>query len=109
MDIHYFFRRIGVGRQMGSSRFDYILLKMFACGGDIGGFFLLGNDSVLGNPIARNAASVSFCVTVLSLLKQMDIDSQLVYSFACIGISLTIAFALHKIIFFGRACRKKQK
>lgn len=96
----------------------------------LGGFFLLGNDSVLGNPIARNAASVSFCVTVLlllgkfrvggktarslgvysyeiflvhpyvlSLFKQMDIASQLVYSFACIGVSLAIALILHRIAY----------
>lgn len=94
----------------------------------LGGFFLLGNDSVLGNPIARNAASVSFCVTVLLLLckfrvggkaarslgrysyeiflvhpyvlfllKQMDIDSQLVYSIVAIIVSLVVAIILHEV------------
>lgn len=39
-------------------------------------FFLLGNDSVLGNPIARNVASVSFCmITVLLLNKFRMINS----------------------------------
>ena len=94
----------------------------------LGGFFLLGNDSVLGNPIARNVASVSFCVTVLlllgkfrvggkaagllgrcsyeiflvhlyvlSLLKQMDIASQLVFSIVAIIVSLVAAIILHEV------------
>jgi peptidoglycan/LPS O-acetylase OafA/YrhL len=31
-------------------------------------FFVLGNDSVIGNPVARNVASVSFCVLTILLL-----------------------------------------
>ncbi len=39
-------------------------------------FFLLGNNSVLGNPIARNVASVSFCIiTVLLLCKIRVVNS----------------------------------
>lgn len=36
-------------------------------------FFLLGNDSVLGNPIARNAASVSFCMMTVLLLRKFRV------------------------------------
>ena len=47
-------------------------------------FFLLGNDSVLGNPIARNVASVSFCMmTVLLLRKFRVINSVSVYLGRC--------------------------
>lgn len=42
----------------------------------LGVFFLLGNDSVLGNPVARNSASVSFCVTVLLLLEKFRVGGK---------------------------------
>lgn len=47
-------------------------------------FFLLGNDSVLGNPIARNVASVSFCtMTVLLLHKFRVVNSVSVHLGKC--------------------------
>lgn len=50
----------------------------------MGAFFLLGNDSVLGNPIARNVASVSFCmVTVLLLHKLRVVNSVSVHLGRC--------------------------
>ena len=36
-------------------------------------FFLLGNNSVLGNPIARNTASVSFCIITVLLLHKFRV------------------------------------
>lgn len=36
-------------------------------------FFLLGNDSLLGNPIARNIASVSFCMITVMLLHKFRV------------------------------------
>lgn len=47
-------------------------------------FFFLGNDSVLGNPIARNAASVSFCmITVFLLHKCRVVNSASVFLGKC--------------------------
>ncbi|MDE5831285.1 MAG: hypothetical protein K2H53_06905, partial [Clostridia bacterium] len=37
-------------------------------------FFLLGNDSVIGNPIARNLAAVSFCLWLLSVLQKITVE-----------------------------------
>lgn len=39
-------------------------------------FFVLGNDSVVGNPIARNIASVSFCIIILLLLEKIQIGNK---------------------------------
>lgn len=44
--------------------------------GSLGCFFLMGNDSVLGNPIARNIAAVCFCVAVLLLLGRFRIGNR---------------------------------
>lgn len=40
-------------------------------------FFVLGNDSVLGNPIARNAASVSFGSAVIVLLYRVRVGNRM--------------------------------
>lgn len=39
-------------------------------------FFLLGNESIIGNPIARNVASASFCIMVILVLKEMKIGNR---------------------------------
>lgn len=40
-------------------------------------FYILGNESALGNPIARNVASVCFCIMVLIILKEMKIGNSI--------------------------------
>lgn len=37
-------------------------------------FFLLVNDSVIGNPIARNLAAVSFCLCVISISQKITVE-----------------------------------
>lgn len=56
----------------------YILLIMllFITGISIILFFILGNDSVIGNPIARNMASVSFGIAVIMLLYKVKIGNR---------------------------------
>ncbi len=39
-------------------------------------FFVLGNDSVLGNPIGRNVASLSFCVLTLLTLSRVRVGNR---------------------------------
>lgn len=39
-------------------------------------FFGLGNNSIIGNPIARNIASISFCVIVIVLLNKYSIGNR---------------------------------
>lgn len=38
-------------------------------------FYVLGNESVLGNPIARNISSLSFCVMTLIILSEVEIGN----------------------------------
>ena len=38
-------------------------------------FFVLGNNSILGNPVARNIASLSFCVIVIMLLYRLRVEN----------------------------------
>lgn len=45
----------------------------------LGLFFALGYDSILGNPIARNAASLSFCIMILLLLSRITVGNRLSY------------------------------
>ena len=40
-------------------------------------FYILGNDCVLGNPLARNIASVCFCIMTLIILSQVEIGNAL--------------------------------
>lgn len=42
-------------------------------------FFILGDRSILGNPVARNIASVSFCVGVLMLLSKYIVKNRISY------------------------------
>lgn len=55
----------------------YALLTIMGLvlGTSMAAFFLLGNDSILGNPIARNAASVSFCIIVVMLLYKLRVGN----------------------------------
>lgn len=47
---------------------------LFICGLTIVLFFFLGNDSIIGNPIARNIAALSFSIWLLFLLDKVKID-----------------------------------
>ena len=38
-------------------------------------FLFWGNESILGNPVARNAASLSFCIVTLALLSRVEIGN----------------------------------
>lgn len=38
-------------------------------------FYVLGNESVLGNPIARNIASLCFCIMILIMLSEVEIGN----------------------------------
>lgn len=40
-------------------------------------FFVLGNDSIIGNPVARNVASVSFCIIIILILEEVKIGNKL--------------------------------
>lgn len=50
------------------------IAALFICGLSIVLFFLLGNDSIIGNPIARNIAALSFCIWLLFFLDRVKID-----------------------------------
>lgn len=56
----------------------YILLAMLllVTGISIVLFFVLGNESVIGNPFARNIASVSFGIAVIMLLYRVKIGNK---------------------------------
>lgn len=43
--------------------------------GSVAAFFALGNDNVLGNPVARNIASMSFCMMIVMLLYRFRIGN----------------------------------
>lgn len=94
--------------------------------GAIGCFVLLGNRSMIGNPIARNVAAISFSLLliillykikignsisvflgecsyeiflvhpfVLAIFKRLNFSSLVLYSFACIIISIVFARVIH--------------
>ncbi len=69
----------------GMSRFDslkyYILLSVsiFITGIAIILFFTMGNDSFIGNPAARNTASVAFGIAVILLLYKVKIGNRASY------------------------------
>lgn len=61
-----------------------ILIAWLILTASMAAFFLLGNDSVLGNPMARNVASVLFCtMTVLLLHKFRVVNSASVHLGRC--------------------------
>ena len=45
----------------------------------IGTFFVLGDSSILGNPVARNIASTSFCMMVILLLGKISVGNKVSY------------------------------
>ena len=55
-------------------------------------FFVLGNDSVIGNPIARNLAAVFFCLWVLSILQKVKIEHRILLKLGKISYEI---FLLH--------------
>ncbi len=56
----------------------YILLLtlLFITGTSIMLFFILGNDSILGNPVARNIASLSFGIAMIILLYKVRVGNR---------------------------------
>lgn len=42
-------------------------------------FFVLGDSSILGNPVARNIASTSFCMVVILLLGKISVGNKVSY------------------------------
>ena len=74
---------LGILYAQQERKWDAVLLKHYfmknfvliiGCGICIILFFILGNDSVVGNPIARNLAAVFFCLWVLSVLQKVSIE-----------------------------------
>ena len=74
---------LGILYAQQERKWDAVLLKHYflknfvliiGCGICIILFFILGNDSVVGNPIARNLAAVFFCLWVLSVLQKVRIE-----------------------------------
>lgn len=57
--------------------FTLLVFLLFIIGMSIIAFFILGNGSVLGNPIARNIASVSFGIAVIMLLHRLKIGNRI--------------------------------
>lgn len=53
------------------------IVTLVICGLSIVLFFVLGNDSIIGNPLARNIAALSFCIWLLFLLDKIKIDYSL--------------------------------
>lgn len=61
----------------------------------VAGFVFLGNSSVLGNPVARNVASVSFCMIVILLLYKFRIGNLIS---RCLGRCSYEIFLIHPYI-----------
>ena len=57
--------------------FALLVFLLFIVGISIMAFLILGNDSVLGNPIARNTTSVSFGIVVIMLLRRLKIGNKI--------------------------------
>lgn len=45
----------------------------------MGMFFVLGDNSILGNPVARNISSMSFCMMVILLLGKISVGNRVSY------------------------------
>lgn len=60
-----------------------------------GAFLLLGNESIIGNPLARNIASLSFCMIVLTVLSKVKIGNQVSY---CLGKCSYEIYLIHSFV-----------
>ena len=61
----------------------------------VGIFGVLGNDSIIGNPLARNLASLSFCMMILIILSRVRIGNQLSY---CLGKCSYEIYLIHSFV-----------
>lgn len=95
MGIYYFQYEDSVTRVF--KRYFYRLFMLFAVilTAALGAFFVLGNDSVIGNPLARNMASVSFCILVIMLLGRYRVGNRVSY---LLGICSYEIFLVHLFV-----------
>lgn len=105
---------LGILYAQRERKWNEILLKHYfiknvvllsGCGICIIAFFILGNSSMIGNPIARNLAAVSFCMWVLSILQKVRIEYR---SLCWLGKISYEIFLLHPvwIVIVGRYVTK---
>lgn len=60
----------------GLKYYALLIMLLFITGISIALFFILGNDSILGNPVARNIASVSFGIAIIMILYKVKIGNK---------------------------------
>ena len=79
------------------SRRFWMMVVGFGCllAASTGAFLLLGNESIIGNPLARNIASLSFCMIVLTVLSKVKIGNQVSY---CLGKCSYEIYLIHSFV-----------
>ena len=86
------------------------LALLSLCGMNIVLFFVLGNDSLVGNPMARNVASCMFSLWIISLIQKINIDYKLFRWLGEISYEIfllhpvwiiCLAFMSNKLLFLG--------
>lgn len=80
---------------------DQYFWKLLAATGGVlaaamGMFFVLGDSSILGNPVARNIASTSFCMMVILLLGKISVGNRVSY---LLGKCSYEIFLVHPFVF----------